>query len=301
LSPGSTATANGVTQSARLASTLASLFCGAGGWVEATGSLDAAGSSGGEPSYNANTAGFLAGVGKVIDPMGTRLGFAVGYDQAHLSDKFAGGGSMGITRVALFGAQKLGAFMLAGVIAYGNANDNTSRNSGVGDLSENNSVSILSGGLQMSTNLALRGIELVPAFGLRVAGVGGGAHFTEAASGVARAFAVHGNTPQYNSVQPYLMLSAAKIFVTQAGIAVRPDMTIGYEYEAGMHGASTTLMPTDGTVFHTPYNGLDPSDALISAGISAGRKHWSLFINYTARASGNWNTQTAEAGFRMTF
>jgi outer membrane autotransporter protein len=300
LAPGNAA-ANGVTQTGRLASTLANVFCGAGGWVEATGSLDEADRSGGAPSYNADTAGFLAGVDKIVNAIGTRLGFAVGYDQTHLTDKSGGGGSMGTTRVALYGAQPVGAFTLAGVIAYGNANNSTSRNSGIGNLSENNSVSILSGGFQLSTDLTIHGIELVPAAGLRVASVGGGAHFAESAAGIAGAFAVRGKTAQYNSVQPYVGLSASKSFVTQSGITVRPNVAIGYEYEAGMHGVSTMLAAADGTVFETPHNGLDPSDALISGGVSAGRNNWSLFIGYTARLSGNWNTQTADAGFRTVF
>jgi hypothetical protein len=226
---------------------------------------------------------------------------AVGYDQTHLSDKSGGGGSMGTTRVALYAAQPLGAFTLAGVLAYGNASNSTSRNAGIGNLSENNSVSILSGGVQVSTNVTMRGVELVPAAGLRVASVGGGAHFAETASGIASAFAVRGRTAQYNSVQPYLRLSAGKSFVTQSGITVRPDVAIGYEYEAGTQGVATALTGADGTVFETPHNRLDPSDALISAGISAGKGNWSLFIGYSARISGNWNNQTAEAGFRSVF
>jgi uncharacterized protein with beta-barrel porin domain len=299
LAPGN-ASANAVTQSGRLASTLASVFCGAGGWVEATGSLDSARSSGGAPSYNANTAGFLAGVDKVVNAMGTRLGVAAGYDQTHLSDKSSGGGSMGTTRVALYAAQPVGAFTLAGVIAYGNASNSTSRNSGIGNLSENNSLSILSGGVQVSTNLTLRGIDLAPSAGVRVASVGG-AHFAESATGLGQAFTLRGRTGEYNGVQPYVMLNGSKSFVTESGLTVRPDVSIGYEYAAGSQGVSTTVTATDGTVFKTPYNKLDRGDAIISGGISAGRNNWSLFIGYSARISGNWNNQTAEAGFREVF
>jgi hypothetical protein len=300
LAPGYTS-ANSVTQSGRLASTLASAFCGAGGWVEATGSLDEADSSGGAASYNANTAGFLAGVDKIINAIGTRLGFAVGYDQTYLSDKSGGGGSMGTTRVALYGSQPLGAFTLAGVFAYGNANNSTSRNSGIGDLSENNSESIWSGGFQVSTDLSMHGISLMPAAGVRVASVGGGAHFAESATGIASAYAVSGKTSQYNSVQPYVLVNAAKNFVLASGITVRPNITAGYEYEAGTHGVATTLTSADGTVFFTPHTDLDPSDVLLSGGISAGKGNWSLFATYTARLASNWNTQTAEAGLRILF
>jgi hypothetical protein len=298
LSPQKTGAAGG---NAALASTLASVFCGAGGWVEATGSLGHADPSGGAPSYNANTAGFLAGVDKVVDPAGTRLGFAVGYDETYLSDKLGGGGRMGTTRVALYGAQPVGMFTLAGVLEYGNANNTTSRNSGDGDLSESNSVSIWSGGFQISTDLTMHGIEFLPAGGLRVASVGGGSHFAEGASGIAAAFAVSGKTTQYNSVQPYVLVEGKQNFYTASGVTLTPDAEIGYEYEAGTHGVVTTLVGADGTVFYTPHNDLDPSDALLSAGIAASKNNWSLFATYTAHVSGDWDTQIGEAGLRITF
>jgi hypothetical protein len=300
LAPNKTAP-GGASQSGQIASALASVFCGAGGWIEATGSLSEANSSAGAPSYNANTAGFLAGVDKVLDSTGTRLGFAVGYDQTYLSDKLGGGGSMGTTRVAVYGSQPLGAFTLAGVIAYGNANNSTSRVSGMGDLHENNSASILSGGFEINTDLMERNIEIVPAAGLRVASVGGGAKFAEAATGITQAFAVTGRTSTYDSVQPYAEVTASQSFLLPSGWTVRPNAEAGYEYEAGTHGVSTTLFAADGTVFHTAHNDLDDSDALLSAGVTAGKVNWSVFATYTAHLAGNWNTQTAELGLRYTF
>jgi hypothetical protein len=300
LAPNKTAP-GGTTQSGLIASALASVFCGAGGWIEATGSLSEADSSGGAPSYNADTAGFLAGVDKVLDPAGTRLGFAVGYDQTYLSDKLGGGGSMGTTRVAVYGSQPLGAFTVAGVLAYGNANNSTSRVSGIGDLHESNNASMFSGGFQISTDLIAQNIELVPAAGMRVATIGGGGKFAEAASGLALAYAVSGKTSGYTSVQPYVVMNASKSFALPSGWSLRPNAEAGYEYEAGTHGVSTTLIGADGTVFYTPHNDLDPSDALLSAGVTAGKANWSLFATYTAHLSGNWNTQTAEAGLRYTF
>jgi outer membrane autotransporter protein len=286
---------------ANMASALASVFCGAGGWIEATGSLGHADPSGGAPAYDANTAGFLAGVDKVVSPTGTRVGFAVGYDETYLSDKLGGGGRMGTTRVALYAAQPAGMFTLAGVLEYGNANNTTSRVSGDGNLSESNSVSIWSGGLQLSTDITMHGIDFVPAAGLRVASVGGGSHFAEGASGIAAAFAVSGKTTQYNSVQPYVLVEGKQTFLTASGMTVTPDAEIGYEYEAGTHGIVTTLYGADGTVFYTPHNDLDPSDALLSAGISVSKNNWSLFATYTAHVAANWDTQVGEAGLRITF
>jgi uncharacterized protein with beta-barrel porin domain len=299
LSPAATSP-GGTSSSGRIASALASAFCGAGGWIEATGSLGHTGASGGAPSYNANTAGFLAGIDKGIGMARTRLGIAVGYDDTTLSDKAGGGGTMGTTRVALYAAQPLGAFTLAGVIGYGNAADSSSRPSGIGDLHENSSVSIFSGGLQAGTTLTLRGFKLAPAAGVRIASVGG-AHFAESARGLAAAFAVSGRTGPYTSVQPYVLVGASRSFVTASGVQVTPDAQIGYEVEAGTNGAPATMFAADGASFTTPHTSLDRSDALLSAGLSAGKNDWSLFITYTAHVAGNWNTQTGEAGLRVVF
>jgi uncharacterized protein with beta-barrel porin domain len=297
LSPAKTSATGG----GQLASTLASVFCGAGGWIEATGSLGHADASDGSAAYNANTAGFLAGIDKIVNNIGSRIGFAIGYDETYLSDKAGGGGRMGTTRVALYGSQPLGQFTLAGVIAYGNASNTTSRDSGAGNLSESNSESIYSGGLQISTNLTMAGINLQPAAGLRLASVQGGSHFDEGAAGLTAAFAVSGKTPGYHSVQPYALIEANQTFLTGSGVTITPDVEAGYEYEAGDRGVSTSLTSADLTAFSTPHNNLDAGDVLLSTGLSASKNNWSLFATYTAHLAGNWTNQTAEAGIRVSF
>ncbi len=299
LSPASTSPGQ-ADQSARLTRALASAFCGAGGWIEATGSLGHADSSGGAPSYNANTAGFLAGIDKVLDQTGTRLGIAVGYDHTFLHDKAGGSGSMGTTRVALYGAQPFGPATVAAVVSYAHAGDDTSRASGIGDLHENNDVNIFSGGVQASTHLSLQRLDIVPAAGIRVASVEGD-DFAESASGLARAFAVSGRTAQYTSVQPYILAQASESFVTASQTVITPDAQLGYQYEADDRGVATSIVTADGTGFRTPHNRLDRSAALVALGISAGRNNWSLFANYTGYLSGNWTDQIGEVGLRMTF
>jgi outer membrane autotransporter protein len=285
----------------QLASALASAFCGAGGWIEATGSLGHADASDGAAAYNANTAGFLAGIDKIINTIGTRLGFAVGYDETYLSDKSGGGGRMGTTRVALYGSQPLGQFTLAGVLAYGNASNTTSRDTGAGNLSESNSESIYSGGLQLSTMLNLGGITLQPAAGVRLASVQGGSHFNESAAGIMAAFAVSGKTPGYHSIQPYALIDASQTFLTGSGVTITPNVEAGYEYEAGDRGVATGLTSADLTEFSTTHNKLDAGDVLLSAGLAASKNNWSLFATYTAHLAGNWTSQTGEAGIRITF
>ncbi len=287
-------------QSARLTRAVASAFCGAGGWIEATGSLGHVDGSSGAPAYNANTAGFTAGIDKVLNQTGTRLGIAVGYDHTFLHDKAGGSGSMGTTRVALYGAQPFGQATLAAVAGYAHAGDSTSRASGIGDLSENNGVNIFSGGVQASTHLALRSIDIVPAAGIRVASVEG-TNFAESASGLARAFALSGRTAHYTSVQPYVLAQASESFITASQTVITPDAELGYQYEADSRGAATDIIAADGTGFRTPHNRLDRSAALVALGISAGRNNWSLFANYTGYLAGNWTDQIGQVGLRVTF
>jgi uncharacterized protein with beta-barrel porin domain len=291
---------NGINEQARLASALGSGFCQAGGWIEATGSFMNAGASGGASGYSADTAGFMAGLDRLVDTSGTRLGFAIGYDQIFLNDDSGGSGSMGVTHLALYGSQPVGPITLAGVFGYGQASNTTSRATGVGNLSESNNNNIISGGVQASTNVSLGQFALLPEAGLRVASVSGG-DFAESGQGFIAAFAVSGRTANYTSVQPYVTLGLSRSFTTASHVVISPDVQIGYEYEAGDRGVATEIFSADGTAFSTAHNNLDPSDGLLSAGLSAGKNNWSLYADYIAQLSGNWTAQTVEAGLRVTF
>jgi uncharacterized protein with beta-barrel porin domain len=291
---------NGVNEQARLASALGSGFCQAGGWIEATGSFMNAGASGGASGYSADTAGFMAGLDRLVDTSGTRLGFAIGYDQIFLNDDSGGSGSMGVTHLALYGSQPVGPITLAGVFGYGQASNTTSRATGVGNLSESNNNNIISGGVQASTNVSLGQFALLPEAGLRVASVSGG-DFAESGQGFIAAFAVSGRTANYTSVQPYVTLGLSRSFTTASHVVISPDVQIGYEYEAEDRGVATEIFSADGTAFSTAHNNLDPSDGLLSAGLSAGKNNWSLYADYKAQLSGNWTAQTVEAGLRVTF
>jgi uncharacterized protein with beta-barrel porin domain len=288
-------------ESATWASRLASAFCGAGGWIEATGSLGHVDASAGAPAYNANTAGFIAGIDKVVDPSGTRLGLSVGYDETYLNDKAGGSGSMGTTRVSLYASQPLGVFTLAGVIGYGNAGNHTARNSGIGTLSENNSESIFSGGAEITTEALVDNINIEPAAGIEAASVGGASFAEGAGGGEEDYFAVAGKAGGYTSLRPFVLVQASEDFVSPSQMVVTPDLQVGYQYELDKRGIATFLTSADGTGFTTPHNDLDPSDFLVSAGISAGKDNWALFATYTAQLSGNWTTQTGEAGLRIRF
>ncbi len=298
--PSTAAAAGSENSAARLTGALGSEFCRAGGWIEATGSLLNAGSGNNAPGYNANTAGFLAGIDKEIDRTGTRLGVAVGYGETFLRDRIGGGSSTDIVHVALYGAQPVGRVTLSGVISYGHASTHTSRLTGIAGVEGKMNANIYSGGVQASTQVDLGQIQLVPAAGLLVAGVEGNS-FAEAAPTGLGAYAISGNGAGYNSVRPYVSVLVAHSFTTASEMLVSTHARAGYEYEAGDTGNATTLYAADGTRFASSYAKLAPSNALLSAGFSVGKNNWSVYGDYIAQVAGNWTAQTGEFGVRVLF
>jgi uncharacterized protein with beta-barrel porin domain len=61
--------------------------------------------------YGADVAGFLAGLDRHVGAAGTRVGLAVGYDAATLTDDAGGKASVNTFRVGVYGAQQLGGFV----------------------------------------------------------------------------------------------------------------------------------------------------------------------------------------------
>ncbi|OYV52067.1 MAG: hypothetical protein B7Z77_02715, partial [Acidocella sp. 20-58-15] len=95
----------------QIANTLASVFCGRGGWIEATGSLDHVDASNGAPAYNNNSAGFLALAGVV------GYGFASNKTTRSdgMGDSFSESNNVGIFNAGLQGSThvELGAVDIA--------------------------------------------------------------------------------------------------------------------------------------------------------------------------------------------
>jgi hypothetical protein len=287
---------------ARLEAELANGFCAAGGWLQATGNLFNAGSGSNANSYNANSAGFLAGIDKPLNALGTRLGLAFGYDHMSLTERGAGAGSSAadIIRVALYGAQPVGRVTLTGVLDYGHASGSITRNSGMGNFRTGPDSSIFGGGLQASLPVTLGPISLVPAVGLRFASVSGGA-FAEPASGDLALYAVSGKTPGYVSTQPYASLWLDRQYETQSGLNVNGALQLGYMYEAGDTGLQARTTTYTGTVLGSGHNHLAPNAGVVGASLSLGRANWALYADYNATAAANWTAQTAEFGLHVNF
>jgi hypothetical protein len=282
----------------KLTNAVADAFCGAGGWIQASGTAMDVEGDGDIPGYNADTAGFLAGIDTPVGDAGTRLGLAVGYDETFLADSAGGKGQVDTVRAGIFGSQPLGPFMLAGDFLYGHTSTNSQRVTGIGYGTSSEDGNIISGAVQADTLLHLGTINLIPQAGLRVAGVSTGS-FAE--SGLLPAFALTGDSGFYTSVQPFVNLDVSSVFLTASNVVVTPDASFGYAYEAGDIGRAVGVTAHDGTHFSSDYLKLDPSIGELSAGISAGKDWWSLYARYSAAVTGNWTSQTGEAGLRIKF
>jgi len=282
----------------KLTNAVADAFCGAGGWIQASGTAMDVEGDGVTPGYNADTAGFLAGIDAPVGKAGTRLGLAVGYDETFLADSSRGKGQVDTFRAGIFGSQALGPFMLAGDFLYGHTSTNSQRVTGIGYANSTADGNIYSGALQADTLVRLGTLNLVPQAGLRIAGVSAGS-FAE--SGVLPAFALTGNSGFYTSVQPFVNLDVSTVFLTSSNIVITPDASFGYAYEAGDIGRAVIVTAHDGTHFSSDYLKLDPNMGELSAGISAGKDWWSFYARYSAAVTGNWTSQTGEAGLRIRF
>ncbi len=284
----------------QMTSAVANAFCGAGGWIEATGATSSIDASNGAPGYDANDAGFLAGVDRPVTGFGTKLGVAVGYDTAWLDDKAGGKASADTVRVGLYAAQPVGQFTIAADIMYGSASNTSTRPTGVGAASGNYGGNVFNGGVQISTGLDVNGLAVTPAAGLKFADVSTNG-FTETAPTGLKAFAITPQTSSYASVQPYLDVGLSKSFTTESLITITPSVSAGYQLEAGNRGKSVNVTAPDSTLFTGGHTNLDEGGAKIGASIAAGKNNWSLYARYNATLAGNYTAQAGEAGLQINF
>ncbi len=275
----------------RLTAAIANGFCRNGGWIEATGAAMNADASGG--GYKADTAGFLAGIDRPVNQLGTRLGLALGYGETWAQDG-NGKSRMDTTRIGLYAAQPLGRFTLAASFMYGHADSTSLRATGAGQAEGKNGSDIFSGAAQISTRLAYANYSFAPAAGIRFATISAGG-FTEQAAGIAAPFTVAAAASHYTSVQPFLRLDISRQFTAANALTITPDLSIGGSIEAADRGKSLALTAQDGTRYISPHTDLDAGMAQIGAGITAGRHNWSLYARYVADVSGTWTAQTGRA------
>ncbi|WP_284257177.1 autotransporter outer membrane beta-barrel domain-containing protein [Acidocella aquatica] len=285
--PGGRSTQAGIAQA------LAGAFCGAGGWVEASGS--AMNQPGG---YNARSAGFMAGAGRAVNDAGTTLGLAVAYDSSSLNDAQGGTANAQTIRLGAYGAQPLGRFMLSGDVLGGFISTDTARATGAGAASARPEGSVVSGAARLAMPLRLAGFGLLPSAGVSVAQVSLGRFSERAQQG---AFALTGPATSGTSIKPYLRLAVSHDYVSAAHVVWTPQLGLGVDYEAGNPGRAMRVIAADGSAYATGTKRLDPLAGEVMAGLSASRGNVSLVLRYSAQVAGNWTAQSAEAALHILF
>jgi hypothetical protein len=291
---------HGANLASRMTQAVAHAFCGAGGWIEATGSTMTIDNSHGAAGYTGNDAGFLAGLDRPVGDLGTRLGLAVGYDDAWLDDKAHGKATADTVRVGLYAAQPIGRFTIAADVMYGAASNTSTRQTGIGAVSGRYNGNVFNGGVQVSTGLDINGLAVTPAAGIKFADVSNDGFSENAPIGL-KAFAVSPQTSSYTSIQPYLDVGISKSFTTESLVTITPSVLVGYQLEAGSRGKSVDVSTLDRTLFAAGHTNLDAGGAKIGASIVAGKNNWSLYARYDATLAGNYTAQAGEAGLQIRF
>jgi outer membrane autotransporter protein len=275
---------------ANIATALASGFCQAGGWVEATGTKFNAANA-----YGASNTGFLAGIDRQAGI--AKLGVAVGYDETSLNDKAAGKASVDTMRIGLYGALPLGGLMLTGDVIDGLATSMTTRQTGAGAARAREAGNVLGGAMQLAMPISFHGISLVPAAGVRFADVRMGG-FSETAADPA--FAVTAPASGGFSAQPFLRMAVSESFVTASQVVFTPAASLGVTYQTGA-GGNARVESRDGTGFATRAAALDGVAGEAMVGMTASRGDLSLSATYSAQVAGNWSSQSVQAALEVKF
>jgi len=273
---------------------LGNAFCGAGGWIHGDGSFLSEDGIGGNPSLEADTGGFLAGIDRPFGESGLRLGIAAGYSQTSLADGLGGTGTNDVFDIGVYGHLPTGHVAFDADLLVGFDWNTTQRATGVGSADESHSGTEVSGGVQASAPLAVgSNLSLTPAAGLRFAALNEGGFSESGATG----FTLSGSGEDFSGVQPFLEADLSSRFTTDSQISIVPHIKVGYEYDSG---AESVAVPLSGGFTSGPIK-LNANSAEFGAGITAGKDAWTVFANYQADVAGNWHDQTVRAGIRVLF
>jgi fibronectin-binding autotransporter adhesin len=276
------------------------MLCDAGGWIHVDGTFHGVDGGGGNPSYHADTAGFLAGVDRPVGDGGLRMGIAAGYDHRWLTDSDGANATADVAQFGLYAIQPAGPVVLNAAFLYGRDWDTTNRPSGVGTATAQYGGNEFSGGARASMPMTLGGFTGVPMAGVRFASVGTGS-FAETGSGSLSGFGLSGAPTSQLSVIPYARFVLTQDFIMSSGIKVSPYAAVGYQYQAGDTQQAVLLTSADGTTFRIGSTSLDRSAGTLGVGIAAGQGNWSAFASYGALVSGNWQEQEIDVGLRVSF
>lgn len=232
-------------------------------WANATGRHGRLSGSGGQPGFQENQYGFLAGVEKRVER--NTFGLAMGYAHADLSEeRTQSSGTRDTVRLATYANRDLGPVDVAGMIGYGLHFLSQKRPfENVGTAKGDHIGQEFTAAAQLSKPVALGGLVMTPRLGLRYAYFYADS-FDESG---ARGQDLHVGSDSARSLQPYVGVTFDKTFEG----AQRPldlQFRVAYARELADTSRAVTVASQDGTRFAAP--GADLSRGFLTFGASVG-------------------------------
>ncbi|WP_114810572.1 autotransporter domain-containing protein [Paraburkholderia kururiensis] len=217
------------------------------GWVTATGSHTKVSGTNGEPGFQANRYGFLAGLDRTLGSY--TVGVAAGYDHTAVGEQDTGdSGTIDTLRVALYGARKLGPVNLAATVGAGLDFLSLKRPFGTQGTAEGDHMGQeFNFGTQASLPMTFGSVTVTPRIGLRYAYFHANGFGESGAGGQD----LQVGADNVRSLQPYAQISLDRNF----GDSLRPvnvELRVGYAHELLDANRAVSVASQDGTPFNAP-------------------------------------------------
>ena len=267
------------------------------GWMQVAGSVIDPPSGDGS-QFRATSAGLEGGADGALGD-DARLGAAIGYQVANLSDSLGGHANDRMLRVSLYGSKTFGTIGVSGALSYAHGWEQTARASGIGPSFSSRGSDQFTGAIQVSAPFQSGGVTITPAAGVLFSRLTSGA-FVET-NAVISAFAVSGGAARLTTTSPFVVVGLSRQFTAGGGVELTPNLELCYRYDASAGGMAQTLVAADGTVFFGNQVRLDRNSALLEVSLTAHQGQWTGFAKYRANVAGNWNNQSFQVGLRAAF
>jgi len=270
-----------------------------GGWFWGTGNFASLNGSAAAPGFTARSGGFLAGIDQPVGDQ-TWLGAAAGYSHTGLSEHSTSSGDMDTGRVAFYGGTRLGPAVLSATTGYAYDRITTARPlAGIGTAQEGHDGQEFAVAAQASLPLDINGVRVTPRAGVQFLNL----FESDFAETGADGFNLSNRGRNTDSFQPYVAVSSWRSFVTDEGIAITPEVRLGYSREALSNSRQLTVATVNATDF--PVQGVKPSKNMLTAGVGLtlrAQDNVYLYANYDAVVpTGNTTYQILSAGLRIKF
>ena len=256
------------------------------GWITATGSQTNVGGTNGQPGFESQRYGFLAGLERKLGDY--TVGVAAGYDHADIDEQNTGdSGTTDTLRAALYGARGVGPVNLAATLGVGLDFLSQKRRFGALDAEGDHLGQEFNLGGQASLPMQLGSVTVTPSIGLRYAYFHANGFGESGAGGQD----LNVGTDNVRSLQPYAQVAFDHAF----GDAFRPvqvEVRVGYAHELLDANRAISVAAQDGTLFTAPGTTLPRGYLTAGAGITM---HPSKSLDVSLNYDGLINTTHASA------